>query len=699
MEDRFSGALRSNPSPGSGQAAAPDGAEGILRPLVVHPLPAAPAFYGRLTELKKLREFWATGHGVVSLIGIGGAGKTALAERFHETALGEEPPDGLLVWSFYDDPDANHFLKTAYEYFTGGKQAHASGAGWFSLLSEVLSSGKRFLLILDGLERVQRQETDASGIYGELEDPLLRGLLLRIASGAGNTKAIITSRFPVSSIERFFGRGYSSIDVNQLVGPAAHNLIRAHGVTGDDDQLNALVSAAGGHALTIDLLAGAVARFFDHDPSVLPKLEHPATSEVHQAGRLTAVLDVYASHMDPVELELLKCLCVFRFGVNRKTLTGIFVGDDKESISGRLAAADDEQITSAIEVLVNSHLAYVDQSERFTIHPTIRDHFYRLFRDPTTVHEAVREHYTSLTKRPGIGLPEDKDSLDLLEELIHHALQAGSVAEAEDIFFARLGGSEHLGTTLGDYLRSYRILSSFPECPDRTGMYHCLRAFGDFEHALEQRPHNRYILLLQGKLETLTQDKSISTSSLAKALRGIDTRLPDRTPDVPVPSALVHLLRGDATEAARVAELEGNSAVFADDQVRNRLILSEAKRQLGETAVAKEHLESCSDWVLNSASQEHLCLYNWLRGRSQWADGNRDSALQSLGEALNSARECWFLLLEATILADRARFMAEAGDPDAARTDAQEALDISQREGIGYFFGIQAAQQVLDGLE
>ncbi|MCH7739425.1 MAG: ATP-binding protein, partial [Chloroflexi bacterium] len=131
----------------------PQRAEGRLPPNVVHALPSAPAFSGRQDELRKLREFWQSGQGVVSLIGIGGAGKTALAQRFLETFLAEEPPDGLLVWSFYDDPDANHFLKTAYEYFTGGSQAHASGAGWFSPMGEVLSSGKRFLLILDGLER------------------------------------------------------------------------------------------------------------------------------------------------------------------------------------------------------------------------------------------------------------------------------------------------------------------------------------------------------------------------------------------------------------------------------------------------------------------------------------------------------------------------------------------------------------------
>ena len=57
------------------------------------------------------------------------------------------------------------------------------GAGLLHLLGEALASGGAHLLVLDGLERVQRQEGRAPALFGQIEDPLLKGLLTRIAAG------------------------------------------------------------------------------------------------------------------------------------------------------------------------------------------------------------------------------------------------------------------------------------------------------------------------------------------------------------------------------------------------------------------------------------------------------------------------------------------------------------------------------------
>ena len=46
---------------------------------------------------------------VVSLVAMGGTGKTALAERVLSD-LGDQPAAGLLCWSFYEDPRTEAFL-------------------------------------------------------------------------------------------------------------------------------------------------------------------------------------------------------------------------------------------------------------------------------------------------------------------------------------------------------------------------------------------------------------------------------------------------------------------------------------------------------------------------------------------------------------------------------------------------------------
>src|SRR5439155_6016180 len=147
-------------------------------PCVVHPLPPAPHFVGRGAELAALCDWWRTGAGgVLALVGLGGAGKTAVAARFLDALLapGDLPrPDGLFVWSFYQQPDAGLFLQEAFRYFAPHAAATAArGAGVLHLLHEALASGGPHLLVLDGIERVQQQQTTAS--YGRIDDPLLRG--------------------------------------------------------------------------------------------------------------------------------------------------------------------------------------------------------------------------------------------------------------------------------------------------------------------------------------------------------------------------------------------------------------------------------------------------------------------------------------------------------------------------------------------
>jgi hypothetical protein len=284
-----------------------------LLPRLVHPLPPTPHFVGRGPELAELRTFWNDGgRGVLALIGLGGAGKTAVAARFLE-ALTDRPelprPGGLFVWSFYQEPDAGLCLQEAYRYFAApGADVPARGLGLLHLLQEALRNGGPHLLVLDGLERVQRQAE--SGSHGQLEDPLLRALLAQIAEGAVPAAVVITSRFPLSDLEQ--GRGYRQIDVGGLDREAAIALLRRRGVRGDDETLLALVEKYGAHALTLDHLGGLIGQFLGGDPGRAPTGAIAAglrgASAAGGDGAVVPVVHVAAEHDPGADFSIIPLL-------------------------------------------------------------------------------------------------------------------------------------------------------------------------------------------------------------------------------------------------------------------------------------------------------------------------------------------------------------------------------------------------------
>ncbi len=328
----------------------------LRAPCIVHSLPPAPCFVGRDAVLAELRERWNSGmRGVVALVGLGGAGKTALAARFLEDLLNanvQPRPRSLFVWSFYQEPDAGRFLQRLYEYVAADRapDESARGMGLLHLICAALSppplerivtasppqassleSIGPHLLVLDGLERVQK--TSSSGFsFGQVEDPLLRALLIRIAEGVvGNTAALVTSRFPLTDLQHSqnlsdWCPGCWQIEIGGLDQDAAMSLLRQRGVKGDESALFKLVESYGAHALTLDHLGGLIGAFLDGDPGRAPEVGALATPEGdRQALRLTRLLRAYEKHLPPAELALLRRLCLVRRSMSVEQIEQLFL--------------------------------------------------------------------------------------------------------------------------------------------------------------------------------------------------------------------------------------------------------------------------------------------------------------------------------------------------------------------------------------
>jgi hypothetical protein len=448
----------------------------VWRPRVCHPLQPAPNFQGR-ERLRMELLAWIRAPGssdrVVSLVAVGGTGKTALAERVL-TGLSEPTPYGVLVWSFYENPRTEEFLRTTCEYFTGEIPPFAGGE--LERLQVALSGDEPHLLVLDGLERVQAERATGR-TRGELEDLQLRRLLRWLAAGQGTrARALVTSRFPLADLEPWNNSGHRTERLDDLEPAAARAVLRGWGVRGDDTTLDALVVPLHRHALSVAVLGSYLGKFCDGDPSLAPTFDHDElVATDSKAARLQRILTQYAEKLPDAERDLLARLSMFTRGVTAQFLG--FVIDTGGRVSGALVGCNGARLRRLLEQLRDLGLVFRYETAgvaTFTAHPFLREYFRNLLgvASPEEIHEAVRSRLApSLQERPA-EKPTDPAVLDRYEVLIEHTRMAGKAEEALRLFWA-VGGYEHLGKVLGEHARGLRIVSGFaadgaPEAIDPT---------------------------------------------------------------------------------------------------------------------------------------------------------------------------------------------------------------------------------------
>jgi tetratricopeptide (TPR) repeat protein len=455
----------------------------------------------------------------------GGAGKTAIAERFLRILPGVFPPSDesptrpdlavpqrLFVFSFYTVPNPDSFFLDLYRFLTGQPATSDWQPSFHQVLqllqtasqSEINSQQSQIVLVLDGVEKIQHDGM-RGGIFGEFTDRRLSDLLARIADGyLPHVSVLVTSRFPMAILDERSSPYYQQVAVDEIDEPTAIALLRQRGVRGTDGQLQTLALDCGLHALTVDLAGGWISVFRNGDPTA--KLELTRFDDEEQARhsepinarrrairlqeyRFARIADRYRAafkECDPAALALLERICLFRIGVSEETLASIFTGEPKtkERISGAtLAALSRQQLAKTLQhleamKLIEPNLATSSPSMEdrsldtlYSIHPAVRDGFLAGLDEDTKRlgHEAVKNGLTiSLGKAPGAH-PTDRATLDLMEEIIYHAIQANHVAQAWHFYQARIGGCRNLIAKLNDYVRASRITKAFlydtPSCP------------------------------------------------------------------------------------------------------------------------------------------------------------------------------------------------------------------------------------------
>lgn len=154
------------------------------QPFFAHPYPLQENFTGRLKERRMLTEWLTGGRNVLSLVAIGGMGKSALTWAWLQRDVLGLPlpgvaesdggecrvpdaarPEGVLWWSFYEkEASFAAFVREALYYASDGQATATSLYDQLKMLTALLTQ-RRILLVLDGFERELRAYAGLNAAY------------------------------------------------------------------------------------------------------------------------------------------------------------------------------------------------------------------------------------------------------------------------------------------------------------------------------------------------------------------------------------------------------------------------------------------------------------------------------------------------------------------------------------------------------
>lgn len=726
---------------------------GGWRPHIEHALQPAMHFKGRRALLASLEDWvaeaWPTTH-VVSLVAVGGAGKTAIVERLVAGLCRTQLAGGLFVWSFYENNRTEEFLQRACEYFAGRVLDDALGR--LHHLQQTLEDGRPHVLVLDGIELVQEaRDGGAQRPRGSLTDPLLKRLLRAVAAGLGNTRVIITSRFPLPDLRDWEDdRRHRAESLDALDAEAAVAVFEAWGVRGDRDALVAMASQCGFHALSVSVLAAYLGEVAGGDLRAAARFDLGAASAGDLlAAKLSRVLTAYAAALSMDERRALAVLSTLPRGVDSETLDmlsartalrdveGIIdlVARGARARGGRKERSDGAQAMEAhLERLRRTGLVFAYREAArpgaparllYTAHPFVRDFFKHLV-DVEEVNRTLAELVRpSVTHRPGEGAAS-RAELDRAEELIEHLVLAGEPRAAYATYRVTLGGHAHLAA-LGEHVRGRRILEQIVGgrlatqgdlgaarlkrlALDAPGLYALLRelghyalAMGELDHAEELYDRAREIFVL----ETQTIDDLLDEAAdfgLLYLQRGALARARTPLPLVGATGALADLLDllqtggGAYRELAAVVPAPGVLAALYDvlpsgsgeraGAPEDEHALVRGYRAVAlDPATARAELVAFRDAIAMSGQPRLVLAGTHLAASLAHATGDSATALHEASRGAELADGCGFGLLAIDFRILWARCLIAAGDVARADRLIDEALERASDPGCDYRWG------------
>ena len=350
---------------------------------------------GREDELALLDKAWESPSTQVAfIVAQGGAGKSALVNTWLSQMrdLDYQGAKKVFAWSFYSQGtkenlvSADPFVSAALTWLGGDAPVSVNPSERGHQLAALIRRQK-MLLVLDGIEPLQ-YPLNAPHVGGQFTDESIRALLGDLAEPGWAGLCLITTRVPLTDLDRFQGTGtVLQLDLENLTAEDGAILLQRliERKTPRRELLEA-VQEVDGHALAVTLLGNYVRDI--HDGNLAGRFDiDDLTVSAREGGHARRIMASYTTwlqrHDQTAELAILRLIGLFDRPAEPEAMGALLADGAMAPYNGNLRIIGDRSWSAAVDALRRMGLLnkpILQWPGTIDAHPLVREHFRELVR-------------------------------------------------------------------------------------------------------------------------------------------------------------------------------------------------------------------------------------------------------------------------------------------------------------------------------